>query len=111
MTAETSLESRIVGSFDRFRELPASPSLKSLRKRLVGELFGDTDAVAATFAPAFEVVIHSGESTVTLPGSVIAEGVRGEAATRLARRALDADQDRNHQQSIRALRQLFNLYG
>ncbi len=80
MIAETSLQSRICGSFDLFREQPASRALTALRKRLVGELFGDADDVAATLDPAFEVVMHSGETTVTLPGPAIAEGVRAQAA-------------------------------
>ena len=54
--------------------------MKVLGKRLVGELLGETEYVAATLHPAFEVVMHSGETTVTLPGSVIAEGVAAQAA-------------------------------
>jgi hypothetical protein len=54
--------------------------MKTLGKRLVGELLGETEYVAATLHPAFEVVMHSGETTVTLPGSVIAEGVAAQAA-------------------------------
>jgi hypothetical protein len=41
----------------------------------VGELLGETEYVAATLDPAFEVVMHSGGTTVTLPGSMIAAGV------------------------------------
>jgi hypothetical protein len=55
--------------------------MKALGKRLVGELLGETEYVAATLDPAFEVVMHSGGTTVTLPGSVIAEGVAAQAAT------------------------------
>jgi hypothetical protein len=80
VTVVTSLESRIIGSFHRFRDLPATPALNAFRKPLVGELLGDTNQVAETFDPAFEVVMHSGDTTVTLPGSVIVESVRGEAA-------------------------------
>jgi hypothetical protein len=36
--------------------------------------------VAATFDAAFEVLIHNGDTTVTLPGSAITEGVRGPTA-------------------------------
>ena len=50
------------------------------RQRLIGELFGDADIVAATFDPAFEVVIHAGETSVTLPGTAIADGVRVQAS-------------------------------
>jgi hypothetical protein len=78
VTTETSLEARIVESFDRLR--PDSPSLRVLRRRLIGELFGDADDVAATLDPEFTVVMHSGGSVVTLPGSAIADGVRGQAA-------------------------------
>ena len=35
--------------------------------------------MAATFDPTFEVVMHNGETTVTLPGSAIAEGVAAQA--------------------------------
>jgi hypothetical protein len=74
------LERRILESFDRFRDLPAGPSLKSLRQRLVGELFGDSADVAATFDPAFEVLSHGGERSVRIPGSAIAEAARDRAA-------------------------------
>jgi hypothetical protein len=55
--------------------------LKALGKRLVGELLGETEYVAATLDPAFEVVMHSGGTTVTLPGNVIAEGVAEQTLT------------------------------
>ena len=80
MRAETALQSRILRSFDRYRQPSASPSLKALGKRLVGELLGETEFVTATLDPAFEVVMHSGGTAVTLPGSVIAEGVAAQAA-------------------------------
>jgi hypothetical protein len=54
--------------------------MKALGKRLVGELLGETEYVAATLDPAFEVVMHSGGTTVTLAGGVIAEGVAAQAA-------------------------------
>jgi hypothetical protein len=54
--------------------------MKTLGKRLVGELLGETEYVAATLDPAFEVVMHSGGTTVTLPSSMIAEGVAAQAA-------------------------------
>jgi hypothetical protein len=54
--------------------------MKALGKRLVGELLGETEYVAATLDPAFEVVMHSGGTTVTLPGTMIAEGVAAQAA-------------------------------
>jgi hypothetical protein len=55
--------------------------MKALGKRLVGELLGETTYVAATLDPGFEVVMHSGGTTVALPGSVIAEGVAAQAAS------------------------------
>jgi hypothetical protein len=54
--------------------------LQVLRKRLVGELFGDAEDVAATFDPTFTVMMHAGETPITLPGGTIAEGVRVQAA-------------------------------
>jgi hypothetical protein len=80
MATENALQSRILKSFDRYRQSSSSASMKALGKRLVGELFGETEYVAATLDPAFEVVMHSGGTTVTLPGSMIAEGVAAQAA-------------------------------
>jgi hypothetical protein len=80
MATENSLQSRILKSFDRCRQPSASASMKALGKRLVGELLGETEYVAATLDPAFEVVMYSGGTTVTLPGGVIAEGVAAQAA-------------------------------
>jgi hypothetical protein len=80
MSTENPLHSRILKSFDRYNQPSASPSTRALGKRLVGELLGETAYVAATLDPAFEVVMHSGGTTVTLPGSVIAEGVAAQAA-------------------------------
>jgi hypothetical protein len=80
MATENSLQSRILNSFDRYRQPSASASTKALGKRLVGELLGETTYVAATLDPTFEVVMHTGGTTVTLPGSVIAEGVAAQAA-------------------------------
>ena len=59
MVTENSLQSRILNSFDRYRRPSAS---------------------ASTLDPTFEVVMHTGGTTVTLPGSVIAEGVAAQAA-------------------------------
>ncbi len=80
MAAENSLESRILKSFDRYRQPSANASMKALGQRLVGELLGETEYVAAALDPTFEVVMHSGGTTVTLPGSMIAEGVAAQAA-------------------------------
>jgi hypothetical protein len=80
MATENSLQTRILKSFDRYRQSSASPSMKVLGRRLVGELLGETEYVAATLDPAFEVVMHSGGTTFTLPGSAIAEGVAAQAA-------------------------------
>jgi hypothetical protein len=81
VTAGISLEARIVQSFERLVRPSASPLVQVLRKRLVGELFGDAEVVAATFDPAFTVVMHSGETPLTLPGDAIAKGVQAQAAT------------------------------
>ncbi|HYO04060.1 MAG TPA: hypothetical protein VET27_20205 [Mycobacterium sp.] len=59
MIDRSALEDRIIRSFNRFPEQPATSSLSALRKRLVGEVFGDADDVAATLDPAFEVVINT----------------------------------------------------
>ena len=80
MAAQLPLETRIVRSFDRYGQQSTPPLLKVLRRRLFGELFGDADTVTATLDPAFEVVMHVGDSSVTLPGTAIAEGVRVQAA-------------------------------
>ncbi|MDT5329422.1 MAG: hypothetical protein QOF31_719 [Mycobacterium sp.] len=60
MATENALQSRILKSFDHYRQSSSSASMKALGKRLVGELLGETEYVAAT---------------VTLPGSMIAAGV------------------------------------
>ncbi|HTI76057.1 MAG TPA: hypothetical protein VL634_13765 [Mycobacterium sp.] len=80
MPAEDSLQSRILKSFDRYREPAAGPSTKAFGKRLVGELLGESGYVAAALDPAFEVVMHIGGTTVSLPGSAIVEGAPGQAA-------------------------------
>jgi hypothetical protein len=80
VASQNSLQSRILKSFGRYRQPSVSPSMKALGKRLVGELLGETEYVAATLDPAFEVVMHSGGTTVTLAGKVIAEGVAAQAA-------------------------------
>jgi hypothetical protein len=54
--------------------------VQTLRRRLLGELFGDADAVTTTLDPAFAVVMHVGDTSITLPGSAIADGVRAQAA-------------------------------
>jgi hypothetical protein len=52
-----------------------------LRERLLGELFGDADAVAATLDPDFELVMHTGGTTMTLPGTAVVRGVGIQAAS------------------------------
>ena len=79
-TTENFFESRILRSLSPFRERTQSPQLDGLRKRIVGELIGDADAVAETLDPAFELVMHSGDSTFILAGSAIVDGVRATAA-------------------------------
>ena len=79
-TTENFLESRILLSLSPFRERTQSPQLDGLRKRIVGELIGDADAVAETLDPAFELVMHSGDRTFTLTGGAIVDGIRATAA-------------------------------
>ncbi|WP_406813413.1 hypothetical protein [Mycobacterium sp. M23085] len=57
------------------------PLIAVLRKRLVGELLGDANAVAATLDPAFELVMHTSGTTVTLPGSAVVHSVGMQAAS------------------------------
>ena len=80
MTTETSLQDRILRSLRRLREHADGPQLDALHKRIVGELLGDAEAVATTLDPAFELVMHSGDGTFTLPGNAIVEGVRATGA-------------------------------
>jgi hypothetical protein len=63
MAIENSLQSRILKSFERYRQPSASASTKALGKRLVGELLGETEYVAATLDPAFEVVFMGTSET------------------------------------------------
>ena len=74
VSVETSLEARILRSFDRFRDRPEA-ELASLRIRLIGELLGHPEKLSSTFDPAFEVVMHIGDTVMSLPGSVIVEGI------------------------------------
>jgi hypothetical protein len=53
-----------------------SGSLAVLRERLAGELLGDADRVAATLAPDFELVSHTGGPAATVPASSIIESIR-----------------------------------
>ena len=81
MFTDTSVESRILRAFGRFDEHRGGPFIAVLRKRLLAELFGDADAVAATLDPAFELVMHTGGTTATLPGSAVVQGVEIQGAS------------------------------
>jgi hypothetical protein len=63
---------------------PALP-LHTLRERLAGELLGDDQRVAATLAPAFTLVTHTGGATSTISGRDMVDGIRrqGEAGVML----------------------------
>ena len=81
MNAEAPLETRIVRSFDRYDHPPAAGLLTIFRRRLIGELFGDPDAILATLDTAFKIVIHVGDASVTLPGTAYADGVGVQATS------------------------------
>jgi hypothetical protein len=75
------IHDRIVDSFKSIDELPERDAIKSvLRGRLIAELFGDGDGVAATLEPDFELVMHSGATTTRLRADVVTAGVRAQHA-------------------------------
>jgi hypothetical protein len=78
---DASVESRILDAFCQIDGQTGSPALAVLRARLVAELFGDVDAVAATLDPGFELVMHSRGTTLTLPGSAVLKGVETQKAS------------------------------
>jgi hypothetical protein len=59
---------------------PARPLL-TLRERLAGELLGDDQRVAATLAPAFTLVTHTGGTTSTISGRDMVDGIRRQGQT------------------------------
>lgn len=68
-------EARLLQVF-RLLDGRTEPELDVLRRRLAGELIGDADLVASTLAPSFQLVMHAGPSTTTMPGSAIVESIR-----------------------------------
>jgi hypothetical protein len=59
---------------------PAAP-LHTLRERLAGELLGDAPRVAATLAPTFTVVTHTGRPASTVSGRDMVEGIKRQGET------------------------------
>jgi hypothetical protein len=56
------------------RGAPAPP-LRTLRERLAGELLGDDRRVAATLAPDFALVTHTGGTATTVAGRDMVDGI------------------------------------
>jgi hypothetical protein len=81
MGSDCSVENRVLHAFRDIDGGHGGPLIAVLRVRLLGELFGDADAVAATLEPDFELVIHTGATTATLPGSAVVQGVESQAAS------------------------------
>ena len=75
------IHDRIINSFKRIDEMPEGGAIRSvLRTRLVAELFGDGDGVAATLEPGFELAMHSGGSTARMRADGVIAGVRVQKA-------------------------------
>lgn len=81
MDSDSSVETRVLHAFRGIDGGRGGPLIAALRERLLGELFGDADAVAATLDPDFELVMHTGGTTMTLPGSAVVRGVGIQAAS------------------------------
>ena len=81
MDSDSSVETRVLHAFRGIDGGHGGPLIAALRERLLGELFGDADAVAATLNPDFELVMHTGGETMTLPGSAVVRGVSIQAAS------------------------------
>lgn len=81
MDSDSSVQTRVLQAFRGIEGRQGGPLIAVLRERLLGELFGDADAVAATLDPAFELVLHTGGTTATLPGSAVVGGVGIQAAS------------------------------
>jgi hypothetical protein len=64
---------RVIG--DRLDGGEPAPPLLTLRERLAGELLGDGQRVAATLAPAFSLVTHTGGPPSTIAGRVMVDGI------------------------------------
>lgn len=81
MGSDSCVESRILRAFDDVDGEHGGPLVAVLRVRLLGELFGDADMVAATLAPDFELVMNTGTSTATLAGSAVVQGLGIQSAS------------------------------
>lgn len=71
-------EQRIVGAFADLDRRLGLAGVAVLSTRLRAELLGDADAVADTLTADFEVTMHSGPATVTLPAAAVLEGIRAQ---------------------------------
>lgn len=69
---------RLIG--ERLDSGAPSLPLDLLRERLVGELLGDAQRVAATLASDFVLVTHAGGPATTLAGSDMVDGISRQAA-------------------------------
>jgi hypothetical protein len=81
MGGDSAVETRILQAFRDIDGGHGGPLIAVLRERLLGELFGDADAVAATLDPDFELAMHTGGTTAILPGSAVVRGVGIQAAS------------------------------
>ena len=61
---------------DRCGDAATAGSLLALRERLAGELLGDDVRVAATLAPDFALVTHTGGPATTIAGRDMVDGIR-----------------------------------
>jgi hypothetical protein len=75
------VETRVLHAFRGIDGGHGGPLIAVLRKRLIGELLGDAEAVAATLDASFELVMHTGGTTATLPASAVVRGVGMQAAS------------------------------
>jgi hypothetical protein len=66
VVAENSLQSRILKSFDRYRQPSASALMKALGKRLVGELLGETEYEFDDFVVDGDTIATSGVMSTLL---------------------------------------------
>jgi hypothetical protein len=73
------MEDRIIQAFKHIDALRVDePLLDVLHRRLIAELFGDGDSVAAILEPDFKLVVHSAGNTSTLPADTVAAGVQAQ---------------------------------
>lgn len=66
---------------ERLVQGPSDLTVRSLRRRLLGELLGDADLVSSTLAPDFVLTMHAGDQAATTSASSMIAGIRrqGEA--------------------------------